>query len=599
MDWSAVYEDMGEEEGDWEREEVSSTRTHMLQILQLEGKYGPVVCYAFTVNYILGVGCLGIPYAFLQCGIVLGSLLVILLSAVSYMTVMWVAQTYQLELMMDTYLSNSNPFILSPVVKMKVSTSARTSSTTQEANKESQPLLGATIYKSISNFGAVLQNTAEKRQAKQIMKMEIGKTLIQQKKKDRRSGKAADQQEHAAQLEVTDLALEYLGPYGKISYQVSLMLLTYVGLLAYTQVFNNSFISQLWPASPEWLPALLFGAVVVPLSCFDLAEQVTVQVAMSLLRFLSLGMLRCALLSRKHCFLMNVCGVGILLVGTIAAYIVDPPGEHSSSHTAGTEPPPLFQLSGFSVMFTTAIFSQLFQHSVPGLIAPLAPEHRKYVPTIFKAALATTSLIYISTGCMCVLYFGQHLQQSVNLNFVGFTWGMDPSDTMQRDSYIWSHDLSRAAVTAVAMVVVLFPALDTLSVFPLIANTLGNNLNSAFPGLSSVVKHSGIATERAYVRRVTLILWRLIAAIPPILLSVYVHDLILSLQLAGLCGIVVALVTPALLQRQCEFRSSLIPMSLKANSPIPQEFSSKRYSVAVLVLGGLAGVIALCQMLQS
>jgi hypothetical protein len=294
MDWSAVYEDMGEEEGDWEREEVSSTRTHMLQILQLEGKYGPVVCYAFTVNYILGVGCLGIPYAFLQCGIVLGSLLVVLLSAVSYMTVMWVAQSYQLELMMDTYLSNSNPFIISPVVKKIVSTSARTSSTSQEANKESQPLLGAKIYKSISNFGAVLQNTAEKRQAKQIMKMEIGKTLIEQKKKDRRSGKSADNQEHGAQLEVTDLALEYLGPYGKISYQVSLMLLTYVGLLAYTQVFNNSFISQLWPASPEWVPALLFGAVVVPLSCFDLAEQVTVQVAMSLLRFLSLGMLRCA-----------------------------------------------------------------------------------------------------------------------------------------------------------------------------------------------------------------------------------------------------------------------------------------------------------------
>lgn len=292
--------------------------------------------------------------------------------------------------------------------------------------------------------------------------------------------------------------------------------------------------------------------------------------------------------------------VGILLFGTIVAYLVDPPGEQSSDHTAGTQPPPLFQLSGFSVMFTTAIFSQLFQHSVPGLIAPLAPEQRKHVPAIFKAALATTSLIYIATGCMCVLYFGQHLQQSVNLNFVSFTWGMDmrPSETMQEDAYAWSHRLSRWAVTAVAMVVVLFPALDTLSVFPLIANTLGNNLNSAFPGLSAAVKHAGLASERGYVRRITLILWRVIAAVPPILLSVYVHDLILSLQLAGLCGIVVALVTPALLQRQCEFRSSLIPMSLKANSPIPLEFTSKRYSVAVLVLGGLALVIAFWQMIN-
>jgi amino acid permease len=248
-------------------------------------------------------------------------------------------------------------------------------------------------------------------------------------------------------------------------------------------------------------------------------------------------------------------------------------------------------------MFTTAIFSQLFQHSVPGLIAPLSAEHKKYVPTIFKAALVTTSLIYISTGCICVMYFGSHLQQSVNLNFVGFTWGLDRTRAMEEDSYVWTHKLSHIAVTCVSMLVVLFPALDTLSVFPLIANTLGNNLNSAFPGMSALVKSSGRVTERSYIRRVTLVLWRLIAAVPPILLSIFVNDLIFSLQLAGLCGIVVALVTPALLQRQCEFRSTLIPTSLKANSSIPPEFTGKKYSVAVLALGGVAAVIALCQML--
>jgi hypothetical protein len=292
MDWSAVFDDVGEEEGDWEREEVTSARTGMLQILQLEGKYGPVVCYAFTVNYILGVGCLGIPYAFLQCGIVLGSLLVILLSVVSYMTVMWVAQTYQQELLMETYLSNSNPFILSPVLK-KRSPIPPASTALREADEESQPLKSSVsvLYKSISNFGAILQDTTEKKEAKEIIKAEKGKELIEKKRKER-SNLAKGKNEgdhHVAQLEVTDLALEYLGPYGKLSYQLSLMLLTYVGLLAYTQVFNSSFVSQVWPGAPLWLPAVLFGAVVVPLSCFDLAEQVNVQVAMSVLRFLSLG----------------------------------------------------------------------------------------------------------------------------------------------------------------------------------------------------------------------------------------------------------------------------------------------------------------------
>lgn len=281
------------------------------------------------------------------------------------------------------------------------------------------------------------------------------------------------------------------------------------------------------------------------------------------------------------------------------AYFVYPPGpEHANTSTTAT---PLFQLSGFSVMFTTAIFSQLFQHSVPGLISPLSTEHKKLVPLIFKCALATTSIIYITTGCMCAMYFGNHLKQSVNLNFVGFTWGVGENidEHSVQGGLLLGGELGRILVQCVAMTVVLFPALDTLSVFPLIANTLGNNLNSAFPGMSAYVKHTGYVTERSYIRRVTLIVWRLVAAVPPIIASMYVGDLILSLQVAGLCGIIVALVTPALLQRQCEFRSALIPVSMKANSPIPHEFSSKAYSTAVLTLAALALAIAFYQMISG
>lgn len=298
----------------------------------------------------------------------------------------------------------------------------------------------------------------------------------------------------------------------------------------------------------------------------------------------------------KLIYCLVVC-LGILLFGTIVAYFVYPPGP-DHINTSSTETP-LFELSGFSVMFTTAIFSQLFQHSVPGLISPLSHEHKKLVPMIFKYALVTTSLIYISTGCICVMYFGGNLQQSVNLNFVGFTWGVGEhiSEQSAQGELLLGGALSRMVVQGVAMIVVLFPALDTVSVFPLIANTLGNNLNSAFPGLSVFVKHTGYVTERSYIRRVTLIIWRLIAAVPPIIASMYVSDLIFSLQVAGLCGIVVALVTPALLQRQCEFRSALIPVSMKANSPIPNSFSKKAYASAVLTLAAFALAVAFYQML--
>jgi hypothetical protein len=339
MDWSSVFEDGGEEEGDWTRDEITSSRTGMLEILKSEGNYGPLTCYAFTVNYILGVGCLGIPYAFLQCGVLLGTVSVITLSYVSYVTVMWVAEASQQEMQMSLYLSNSNPFILSPVL----SVSKKKQHVQQVGNQPSQRPLGsnfsstaslpvdekspinnslkANLYSSLTSIG-VLRSTNPSSNSLPPLAEQLDPLLLEAQaakgvvlgsgsssetqlaskgrefidRKRRELSEIAKQKKNGSlihdgsiEMEVTDLVSEYIGPYGKFCYQCSLMMLTYVGLLAYTQVFNSSFASQVWPAAPQYVAPLLFGIIVVPLSCFDLAEQVTVQVVMSLLRFLSLG----------------------------------------------------------------------------------------------------------------------------------------------------------------------------------------------------------------------------------------------------------------------------------------------------------------------
>lgn len=48
--------------------------------------YTPFVAYSFTVNYILGVGSLGIPYAFYRAGIGVGIALIIVVSFLSMIT---------------------------------------------------------------------------------------------------------------------------------------------------------------------------------------------------------------------------------------------------------------------------------------------------------------------------------------------------------------------------------------------------------------------------------------------------------------------------------------------------------------------------------
>jgi hypothetical protein len=254
----------------------------------------------------------------------------------------------------------------------------------------------------------------------------------------------------------------------------------------------------------------------------------------------------------------------------------------------------------------------------------LAVEDRKYIPQIFKYALLTTTFIYIAIGTTCVVFFGDSLQHSVNLNFVDFDWGYDRSHRgAQHNEWV------RMCISLLSMVVVLFPALDTLSVFPLIANTLGNNLNSAFPFLRDrVTAHyhaqqankgpiplTGNAEEasgnskivvacnhqdRAAIRRITLTVWRLVAAVPPILASMAVTDLMFSLQIAGLCGIVVALITPALLHRHGPERYSLLPRSLQPiDTSLQSLYSGEYLSSMVLLLAAVAISICALQMVTG
>jgi hypothetical protein len=125
----------------------------------------------------------------------------------------------------------------------------------------------------------------------------------------------------------------------------------------------------------------------------------------------------------------------------------------------------------------------------------------------------------------------------------------------------------------VSGIIVLFPALDTISVFPLIANTLGNNLYSAAGGdsikkvarrLVQFKSFTGGCSRQTYnslpaderiilleeASKILLTFWRLVSAIPPLFASLFATDLSFSLLLAGVAGVHVAFFAPSLLQLQ-------------------------------------------------
>lgn len=188
---------------------------------------------------------------------------------------------------------------------------------------------------------------------------------------------------------------------------------------------------------------------------------------------------------------------------------------------------------------------------------------------VFGASLLTTFSFYFLLGTSAASYFGANTLSSVNLNFSDFTFGLNADD---------ASPLMLTMLKAASGVVVIFPALDTISVFPLIANTLGNNLLAASgPAFLKYIAHhlpthrpSWSSFQRRIHRRssnsfhdlpsqirkelvqraskIATIFWRLVAALPPLIGSLWATDLSFSLLLAGVAGIYVAFFAPSLLQ---------------------------------------------------
>ena len=186
---------------------------------------------------------------------------------------------------------------------------------------------------------------------------------------------------------------------------------------------------------------------------------------------------------------MRFVSFGLMILASLMGLWLDPYDGAVGSDASLTESKPLSpyissvaisDFSHFGLMFSTALFSQLFQHSVPGLMNPL-PETKKKkstILTLFSGALGTTLSLYLVMGLACSLYFGPSLtSKSINVNFNHFTWGsIKPSQ------------LQQAFINAINALIVLFPAVNTLSVFPLMGVTLGNNFASFFPKLAPKLK---------------------------------------------------------------------------------------------------------------
>jgi ABC-type phosphate transport system permease subunit len=174
------------------------------------------------------------------------------------------------------------------------------------------------------------------------------------------------------------------------------------------------------------------------------------------------------------------------------------------------------------------VFANIFHHSIPGLSHPVGDKRK--VGKVFTATNIFTVAAYITLGCTLGTAFGKGIQQSSNLNWRTFHAATGYIDSYGNvvDAAWWTKIISNY--------IMLFPAVDVVSAYPLNAITLGNNIFGAAYGkrIHEVEKNRTLRT-----------CYRLLASIPPIIFGILVRELGTITDYTGTFGFLIGLCFPA------------------------------------------------------
>lgn len=186
-----------------------------------------------------------------------------------------------------------------------------------------------------------------------------------------------------------------------------------------------------------------------------------------------------------------------------------------------------FVFSNAHHVLTIGAYAFIFHHSIPALSAPVS-DRKKLLP-VYATTIGFCTLGYSLLGIILALYFGANLEASANLNWSDFV-------SLDSDGSPYTSLTSEF----IAAFVVLFPALDVASAFPLNAITLGNSLMSS--AFSDPIKYREAVADRFQVS-----IFRVAAAAPPILAAGIVKDLGALTAWTGLTGLLIIFIFPPIL----------------------------------------------------
>jgi hypothetical protein len=219
-----------------------------------------------------------------------------------------------------------------------------------------------------------------------------------------------------------------------------------------------------------WLA--VFACVAMPMTCMEFREQAVVQVTMTIARVVVMVML-----------IGTVIG-GIMCDGM--AFISAP---HSAAERAAQGP--LASGLGLIQLMPVCLFAFIFHHSAPGVAEPVHDKSR--LPGVFSLAFIITGVGYLLLATIIAYYFGNDVKSQASLSWEGYV-GCVALDMPSEEAFAQRNWFT----VFLSEFILIFPALDVLSAFPLNAMTLSNNLATALlPPIEVVEMQAAIAAAAA------------------------------------------------------------------------------------------------------
>eukprot|EP00118_Oscarella_pearsei_P021951 m.250263 g.250263 ORF g.250263 m.250263 type:complete len:487 (+) comp40314_c1_seq3:60-1520(+) len=326
-------------------------------------------------------------------------------------------------------------------------------------------------------------------------------------------------------FEVGEMCRMFIHPWVGHIYDISLLFSTCLCLWAYgalaasswsseiafsgstfRQCDGGDFLHKLRPDGACWnaysVCILIFGAIVVPLSCLDLQSQVAFQIIMGCFR--------------------------ILLMVSMSAYSLAETVQRNAT---------ISTLDSQRHIWLHFDFRQWFSGVIPVVSAaltvhPMIPtfcqsvRNKKQLRSIFVAALSMAAILYTLVGITVALFFASEVNETCTLNWIET---MKPGNNFLLRVYSY--------------LVVLLPSIDLCSGYPLIVNVMVN----VFYSLCRKV--SGVDLV------LSLVIGRFCVATLPLIGAVFISNLEAVLGVAGLVGYFGIFTVPGLLHFFSKWKS--------------------------------------------